>query len=454
MPVHIEKHDKSTEEPPPPKKRVSADVEVARSCKRQRHLNDLDNDLDGPQRYQPIPIDELIDHWFDAFDWSRGREMSSDLSNQMLQLPDCTRTNDSRKSTASTYDIQYREFLQRYNIYIMRKEPDPKFMEQANNIVSRRRDTPELDDAAVGQLRATMRALQDGTESEIRAGLGAYIIPGYNILPDEKLRKAFDQIWTGSIPVPLNVNITNDPAVVVPLPKPKPDMTFGYSTAAFNPSQLSTIDHLTQGWSGPSFVSPLRSVLFPFFVIEFKAQATDGSVRVARNQAAGAGAIALNGILEFLSRNPSLGDSYLNQPLFFSLTMDHESACLNAHWIGKCPDTNQHTFHLEELKALPLRYNDNIHVLQRAIKNIFDYAVGPRLKPILDALDEYSKNMTAQRTAESSEETRNQVELHVPPSPAQPPPPRKKKKTKAVAPQSKPQLLNIRTRHMAKLADA
>lgn len=51
-------------------------------------------------------------------------------------------------------------------------------------------------------------------------------------------------------------------------------------------------------------------------------------------------------------------------------------------------DTNQHTFHLEELKMLTLKYDDSIHVLQRTIKNIHDCARGPHLESILDALDE------------------------------------------------------------------
>lgn len=329
-----------------------------------------------------------------------------------------TTTASSRKSTASVHDTDYRVTLEQYNIYIMEKEPNPEFIERANKIISCQRETPELDDAAVKRLRATMRELQNEGEEDVKNELGTVIIPGFNTPPNEKLNGISGQLWTKSIPVALDLNVL---AVPLPLPKPKPDKAFGYAKAAFNPSQLSTIKLLTQGPLGPSFASPYEGLCFPFLVIELKSQAKDGSIRVARNQAAGAGAIALNGILELMSRGSTLDDLDLNRPLFFSVTMDQEFAGVNAHWIDKNPDTNQRTFYLEELKMLPLKYDDSIQVLQRAIKNIFDYAAGPHLKPILDALDEHRKKILAQRAAESVQKTGGEVDPHAPPSPPQPP---------------------------------
>lgn len=64
-------------------------------------------------------------------------------------------------------------------------------------------------------------------------------------------------------------------------------------------------------------------------------------------------------------------------------------ACLNIHWVSKSPATNQLNFHLEELELLPLKYADSIPTLQRAIKNIFDFATDQVLKVIHDALDRY-----------------------------------------------------------------
>ncbi|MCJ1425972.1 hypothetical protein MMC29_003873 [Sticta canariensis] len=449
MPARIEKRDPGSEEPPRKKRRVSADPEVARNCKRRRHLEDVDES----KRNQPIPKNKFIDDWFSVSDWSRKRKSS----NEMSQLPSpggtattssqkSTATASTRKSTASVHDTDYRVTLEQYNIYIMDKEPNPEFIERANNIILRQRETPELDDVAVRKLRASMRELQNEGEEDVKNKLGAVIIPGFNTPPNEKLHVVSGQLWTKSIPVPLDQNVLAAP---LPLPKPKPDKAFGYAKVAFNASQLSTINVLAQVPLGPSFASPYEGLRFPFFVIELKSQAKDGSIRVARNQAAGAGAVALNGILELMSRGSTLDDFDLNQPLFFSVAMDQEFAGVNAHWIGKNPDTNQYTFNLEELKMLPLKYDDSIQVLQRAIKNIFDYAADPHLKPILDALDEHRK------AAESVEKTQDEVELRAPLSSPQPPPPNKKVKRMAapsrighVASKAREETIERRTRSM------
>ena len=148
---------------------------------------------------------------------------------------------------------------------------------------------------------------------------------------------------------------------------------------------------------------------------------------MATNQAAGAGAgagavaVALNGFLELMDRGAVLDAADVNKPLFFSVAMDQNSACINMHWIGKKSDTNEHTFHLKELRMLPLRYGDSIQVLQRALKNIHDYAVDHLLKLIVDALDEYRINKTKGGSTDSVEKRHAETELHAPPSPSQPP---------------------------------
>ncbi|KAI4143888.1 MAG: hypothetical protein LQ340_006847 [Diploschistes diacapsis] len=132
-----------------------------------------------------------------------------------------------------------------------------------------------------------------------------------------------------------------------------------------------------------------------------------------------------------MSRGPGLDKFDFKQPLFFSITLDQGIAGVNGHWIGKNTDTNQHTFHLEELKMLTLKYDDSIHVLQRAIKNIHDYASGPPMKPILDALDEYRQKIITQRAAKLTEKTQDGIEHHDPPSSPQPPPRSKRAKVTA-----------------------
>lgn len=217
-------------------------------------------------------------------------------------------------------------------------------------MVFRQRESPELDDAAIKQLRNTMRDLQNKGEEEVRIKLGAHIIPGYSTSSDKRLEVVHGQSWNKAVPVPPDQNALEPP---LPLPKPKPDTTFAYSKAAFNRSQLATMNLLVRNPNGPSFASPCQDIRFPFAVIEYKSKAKDGSIRVATNQAAGAGAVASNGFLELMSRASSLDAADPNKPLFFSVTMDQNSAYINVEWIGKTSDTNQHTFHHEELRMLP-----------------------------------------------------------------------------------------------------
>lgn len=366
-------------------------------------------------------------------------------------------TASSQRSTASVSDPDYRGKLEQYNVYIMEEKPPPGFLQEAEKIVFRQRDSPELDDAAIEQLRETMRDLQNKGEEEVRIKLGAHIVPGYSSLSDKRLQVVHGQWWNKAVPVPHDQNALEPP---LPLPKPKPDTTLAFSKAAFDRPQLATVNLLVRNPNGPSFASPCQDIRFPFAVVEYKSQAKDGSIRVATNQAAGAGAVALNGFLELLSRGSGLDAVDPNKPLFFSITMDQSSAYINVEWIGKTSDTNQHTFHLEELRMLPLKYGDSIQVLQRALKNIYEYAANDILKLILDALDDYRSKIEKERNPGLAATPQTEAESRAPPSPPQPP--RNKRARGAAAsgktatqpkqnapPKARNQRSNVRTRQAA-----
>ena len=321
--------------------------------------------------------------------------------------------------------------LEDYNNYLPGKTPPPGMKQKAEKIVFRRRETPELEDAAIDKLRETMKDIQNKGEEEVRNRLGAHIIPGYSTPFDKRLGVVQGQLWSKAVAVPFKSSLLDPP---LPLPKPKPDTTFAFSKIAFTESQLGTMKSLVQFPNGPSFASPSQDIRFPYAVIEYKSQAKDGTIRVANNQAAGAGAVALNGFLELMNRGPGLDASDVNQPLFFSVAIDQNSAYINMHWIGKMSDTNEHTFHLEELRMLPLRYDDSIQVLQRALKNIHDYAAEDLLKLIVDALDEYRNKKTKGGNMDLVEKGQAEAELHAPPSPPKPP---QSKKTRRAAPKAR-----------------
>ena len=59
---------------------------------------------------------------------------------------------------------------------------------------------------------------------------------------------------------------------------------------------------------------------FPFLEIEFKSQATGGTHFVATNQAANAGAIAMEGTLQLTRKISAEGNLDFDEPQFFSLS--------------------------------------------------------------------------------------------------------------------------------------
>ncbi|MCJ1441769.1 MAG: hypothetical protein MMC23_002261 [Stictis urceolatum] len=457
-------HDKGSHQPSRKRQRESVDPEEANSrsypfalqkqslanftaVKRPR-LDDVYLSKNCP----PISRDEHYKTWL----MNVGTTRCSKNNMSQLPSPDVTTrsfsraaTASSQKSSASVQDSDYRETLEDYNNYVPGNTPPPGIKQQAEKIVFRRRETPELEDAVIDQLRKTMKDLQNKGEEEVKNKLGAHIIPGYSTPSDKRLDVVQGQLWNKAVPVPFKSSLLNPP---LPLPKPKPDTTFAFSKAAFTESQLGTIKSLVQYPNGPSFASPSPDIRFPFAIIEYKSQAKDGSIRVATNQAAGAGAVALNGFLELMNRGPGLDASDVNKPLFFSVAMDQNSAYINMHWIGKTSDTNEHTFHLEELRMLPLRYDDSIQVLQRALKNIHEYAAEDLLKIIIDALDEYRDNKMKGGNTDLVEKRQAEAQLHAPPSPPKPP---QSKKTRRAAPQTpaESQRSSVRTRRKIMLED-
>lgn len=298
------------------------------------------------------------------------------------------------------HDSDYRETIEQYNIYLPGKAPPPEFKQEVEEWVFRIRDSPDLEDDFTDHLKEIAKSLQNKAEEEVRNKLGAQIISCYSTPSDERMEVNHGRLWNRTVPIHLDQTVIEPP---LPLPKPKPDTTFGYAKAAFSRPHLATMNLLVQAPNGLSFASPGQDVRFPFAVIEYKSQAKDGSIRVVTNQAAGAGAIALNGFLKLMSRDPGLDKIDLKKALFFSVAMDQNSAYINMEWVDKIPETDQYSFHVEELRMLPLRYGDSIQVLRRVLKNVYDYALDERLKLILDALDNYRDDVTRQKNVDSEE---------------------------------------------------
>ena len=280
------------------------------------------------------------------------------------------------RSAASVHDIDYHRSLGYRNIYIEHEEPSVELMRRAQRTISRPRLSPEMDDATAKKLKEKSRKLRNESKDVIVKQLASHIIPAMDDIPDQRLAMNSDQMWSNSIPLPLDPSILTNP---LPLPRPKPDLAFGYAEEAFTRNQLATIDLLIDDQFGRSYVVPDQKLRFPFLDIEFKSQAQNGTHYNAMNQVAGAGAIAINGSIELMQRSFGMEDFDYDEPQFFSVTTDHQLACVNVDWLSS-PAEGQYSFHVEGLSKHLLDDANGLRAVTRAVKNILDYGADARLR--------------------------------------------------------------------------
>ena len=364
--------------------------------------------------------DEFIKSWLSTSSWSRRtsaesetlfQEASDNMPRKAVEVLPSPRDSGAstalvsssratEKSTANTRDADYRDSLRYRNIYIEREDPPMALMQQAKRIVSRSRTSPEMDDVTAQELRNTTRRLQNEGEEDIVQQLAPHIIPAMVKVPDPRLARNADQQWFNYVPVPLNPNVLINP---LPLPKPKPDLAFGYSEAAFTEKQLMTIDLLVDDHFGRSYVVPDKKLRFPFLDVDFKSQAKNGTHYIATNQVAGTGAAALHGNLELMKRSYGENKFDYNEPQFFSVTIDHQLACVNVHWLSAPTEGGRHSFHVEALSKHLLDDASGLRAVVRAVKNILDYGSDGRLRKLCEALDAYREKVILEREAVATE---------------------------------------------------
>jgi hypothetical protein len=126
-------------------------------------------------------------------------------------------------------------------------------------------------------------------------------------------------------------------------------------------------------------------------VIEFISQANGGTHCIAMNQAAGAGAVAMNGFVELARQGLGLDSIDYNEPQFFFLSMDHQVVLIHVHWLGN--DDGKHTLHMEELSAHYLKTPEGIRAAKRAAKNILDWGLNNHLPTICKQLDTFREKV-------------------------------------------------------------
>jgi len=146
-----------------------------------------------------------------------------------------------------------------------------------------------------------------------------------------------------------------------------------------------------------------KSFSFHFLDIDFKSQAKGGTHYIATNQVAGTDAVSLNGSLELIKRSFGVEKLDYGEPQFFSVTMDHELARINVHWLSALAEGGRHSFHVEGLSQHLLNDATGIRTVVRAVKNILDYGSDVRLRKPCEALDAYREKVILEREAVATE---------------------------------------------------
>lgn len=123
--------------------------------------------------------------------------------------------------------------------------------------------------------------------------------------------------------------------------------------------------------------------------------------------------------MDLIQRNFGTGSFDYDEPQFFSVTMNHQLACVNVHWL-RAPATEggQYSFHVEGLSQHLLKDANGLRAATRAIKNILDYGADARLQTLCKALDAYRETVIRNREA-ANPQRKQRYEVQSEPQPEQ-----------------------------------
>ena len=319
-------------------------------------------------------------------------DKSVDGTATLSKISDRSSRSEKPDKSVSVHDPCFRRIASDgYNIHIMEESPPEKLLQNAKAIIFRDRDSPDIDDIEAKRLSTSARRVQNKGESDVAVQMGNMILPYLNTTLGLEVQS--DALWSNAAPLP------PDPVALCikpprPLSIPKPDRAFGYAVDRFTRMQRLTIDSLTNHF-GQNFAEPLPDLRFPSVDIEFKSQAKGGSLYVATNQAALAGAVALYGMLNSMDHELAVHEFDLNEPYFFSIVMDQLLARVCVHWVEKPTGKDQASFHLDVLASYVVDEATSIKALIRATRNIFDWALNERLTKLRNALDARWQRITS-----------------------------------------------------------
>lgn len=276
----------------------------------------------------------------------------------------------SGTSRPETSDPRYSAVLKWNGVYkdvSCTKLPD-ELRDFKNEKILKRRNSPQLNDAQVGEVVEAAESLQDRTENPVMKLLRTSMFP---LDHGDGLNEGGNTRWcTDALP--------NNPNYMYSLAAPKPDFHLGYSTDP-NCWTLPGANVLGHRVMLP-YSQPTRDNAWPFLMMEMKAEAAGGTHWHAENQAAGSGSSAFNA-LSWLYKESSQTHTLANT-VAFTLTGNHQSVNIYMHW--RSDEDCRH--YMSRIKHYECSIPQDIRDCNSTVKNIIDYAVGERKTQIGAAL--------------------------------------------------------------------
>ncbi|KAJ8129713.1 hypothetical protein O1611_g3919 [Lasiodiplodia mahajangana] len=277
-----------------------------------------------------------------------------------------TASSDLSKRAAH---FSYRNTLTRNNIHLdvfgFHIPPDVKTF--LDTTILKRREPP-LGDDAVSRVINMLEEISESGETDVQQLFHTEMFPYRR----RGIKVETDTTWS-STPLP------NEPEENSNLVTPKPDYSIGYSVADWSSAQWNVLNSA----EAREYTQPARNALLPFMIVEAKSEATGGTIFVAENQAAGAGAHCVNSLL-WLYNKASITDTVdRTNKVAFSITLCQRQAHIYVHWYSE----DDGRFYMSLVEAYWMWKPNDIRACHDAVKNIVDHALGARRDAIKRALD-------------------------------------------------------------------
>jgi hypothetical protein len=239
------------------------------------------------------------------------------------------------------------------------------------NHVRRDRDSPGPSLDQIRRDPALDRLMMGTGESDVEDYFRGRIFPKPE--PPDSLQRA-DRY-------PMSKHTVPNPHPTFKVSNPAPDMLYGYDGAGAFPLQKPQLLSM-EG----QMVANNQNLIYPFFVIEFKADGPSGagSLWVATNQCLGALASCVN-IAERLNRQLKQCKSdivKLINSAAFSIAISGTDARLHISWRNSELD-----YYMRTIKTFAVQEPEQYVEFRKYVRNIIDWGRDKRLKEIRDSLD-------------------------------------------------------------------